>query len=206
ELAQEVIEPLRLFFHLCRCTVSQEVSFIDSLPLPVCHNRRINKHRVFADCAGRSKSSMGWYYGFKLHAIITPQGEFVSCTLSSANIPDSNPDIVQELSQSGTLRQRVYGLLVGDRGYLSTPLTASLAEHGIRLLTNIKKNMKPKLIAHKHHVLLKKRMLIECCFDLLANSMVIRHSRYRSMKSFIMTVFAGLIAYSYMTHKPSITV
>jgi hypothetical protein len=63
--------------------------------------------------------------------------------------------------------------------------------------------MKPKLMAVKDHALLKKRMFIECCFDILVHSMVIRHSRYRSVKSMIATVFSCLIAYSYLDKKPS---
>jgi hypothetical protein len=206
ELTQQVIEPLGLFFHMCRCVKSNTVSFIDSLPLPVCHNKRIYSHRVFADIAGRGKSSMGWFFGLKLHAIITPQGDFVSCTLSSANVHDVNPNIMQTLLQYGRSTQRIQGTLVGDRGYINNSLTAELAEHGIRLLTYIKKNMKPKLMAINEYALLKKRMLIECCFDLLVNSMLIRHSRYRSVKSMIATVFSGLIAYSYLTKKPSTVV
>jgi hypothetical protein len=203
ELAQHVIEPLSLFFHMCRCVKSNTVSFIDSLPLPVCHNRRIYSHRVFADIAGRGQSSMGWFFGLKLHAMITPQGDFVSCTLSSANVHDVNSDILHTLLQYGRPTQRVQGILVGDRGYINKSLTKELAEHGIRLLTYIRKNMKPKLMAVKDHALLKKRMLIECCFDILVHSMVIRHSRYRSVKSMIATVFSGLIAYSYLDKKPS---
>ena len=37
------------------------VAFIDSTPLSVCHNKRIGRHRVFAEVARRGKSSMGWF-------------------------------------------------------------------------------------------------------------------------------------------------
>ena len=55
------------------------VAFIDSTPLSVCHNRRIGRHRVFAEMATRGKSSMGWFYGFKLHLIVNDQGELLAC-------------------------------------------------------------------------------------------------------------------------------
>ena len=50
------------------------MAFIDSTPLSVCHNRRIGRHRVFAEVARRGKSSMGWFYGFKFHLIVNDQG------------------------------------------------------------------------------------------------------------------------------------
>jgi hypothetical protein len=42
------------------------ISFIDSTSLEVCDPKRINQHRVSAADAKRGKSSMGWFYGFKL--------------------------------------------------------------------------------------------------------------------------------------------
>ena len=61
QLSQEVLTPLFIFLNTCFGACSG-TSFIDSTPLPVCHNRRISAHRVFADCAGHSKTSMGWFY------------------------------------------------------------------------------------------------------------------------------------------------
>lgn len=37
------------------------LQFLDSLPIRVCHNRRIGSHQVFAGLAQRGKSSMGWF-------------------------------------------------------------------------------------------------------------------------------------------------
>ena len=61
QLSQEVLVPLSIFLNT-RFGECRGISFIDSTPLPVCHNRRISTHRVFADYAGRSKTSMGWFY------------------------------------------------------------------------------------------------------------------------------------------------
>jgi hypothetical protein len=43
------------------------ISFVDSTKLAVCTNLRIPRHKQFADFAGRGKTSVGWFYGFKLH-------------------------------------------------------------------------------------------------------------------------------------------
>ena len=47
------------------------LSIADATPLAVCHNLRIQRHRVFQGIAQRGKSSTGWFYGFKLHALIS---------------------------------------------------------------------------------------------------------------------------------------
>ena len=67
------------------------VAFIDSTPLSVCHNRRIGRHRVFAEVAMRGKSSMGWFYGFKLHLIVNDRGELLAVQLTPGNIDDRKP-------------------------------------------------------------------------------------------------------------------
>ena len=67
------------------------VSFIDSTRLRVCENRRIPRHRVFAEEAGRGMTSMGWFYGFKLHLVINTHGELLSVYLTSGNTDDRRP-------------------------------------------------------------------------------------------------------------------
>ena len=58
ELQQEVLEPLVVYLHT-RFSTCDGITFIDSTPLPVCHNRRIPTHRVFAEQASLSKNSVG---------------------------------------------------------------------------------------------------------------------------------------------------
>ena len=67
------------------------VAFISSTTLSVCHNKRISRHRVFAEVARRGKSSMGWFYGFKLHLIVNDQGELLAVQLTPGNTDDRKP-------------------------------------------------------------------------------------------------------------------
>jgi len=46
------------------------IAFIDSTQIEVCHPKRIRRHQVFEGVAQRGKSSLGWFYGFKLHLIV----------------------------------------------------------------------------------------------------------------------------------------
>ena len=39
--------------------------------LAVCHNGRISRNRVFQGLAKRGRSTMGWFFGFKLHLLST---------------------------------------------------------------------------------------------------------------------------------------
>ena len=67
------------------------ISFIDSTSLKVCHNRRIHSHQVFAGCARRGKSSVDWFFGFKLHLVINDCGEILSLRLTPGNVDDRHP-------------------------------------------------------------------------------------------------------------------
>jgi hypothetical protein len=107
------------------------ISFIDSTALAVCDPKRIHQHRVFALDAKRGKSSMGWFYGFKLHLAVNDQGELLACSLTPGNVDDRAP--VPQMVQ------RLRGKLIGDRGYISAPLTAMLFEQGLQLITRLRK-------------------------------------------------------------------
>ena len=57
---------------LGKCT---GISFTDSTALRVCHIKRMHSHRTFSGLAQKGKTTMGWFYGFKLHLIINDRGE-----------------------------------------------------------------------------------------------------------------------------------
>ena len=58
------------------------ISFMDSTSIAVCHVKRANAHKMFKHLAGWGKSSVGWYFGFKLHLIINERGELLAATLT----------------------------------------------------------------------------------------------------------------------------
>lgn len=63
--------------------------YIDSTKL-VCHNLRIYRHKTFQNIAKRAKTSMGWFFGMKIHIIINQQGEIMNFMLTLGNIDDRN--------------------------------------------------------------------------------------------------------------------
>ena len=73
---------------LGRCT---GITFVDSTKLIVCHEKRSKRNKTFKDFAAKSCSTMGWFYGFKLHFTINDRGEILSLQLTKGNIDDRKP-------------------------------------------------------------------------------------------------------------------
>jgi len=197
ELQREALVPLWCYLQTRKgsCT---GVAFVDATTLAVCHNLRIPQHKVFWDCAKRGQSSMGWFYGFKLHLVINDCGELLGCYLTPGNVDDRRPvpHMVKDL----------WGKLFGDKGYISQALAALLQAQDLQLITKLKKNMKNKFLALSDKLLLRNRALIETVNDQLKNISQIEHTRHRSLWNFLGNVAAGLIAYSWREKKPSLNV
>jgi transposase len=172
------------------------ISIVDATPLAVCDNRRIARHRVFQGSAARGKTSMGWFYGFKLHAIINSQGELIRLKLTPGNVDDRKP--------LPTLCQGLFGYLFADKGYIAQRLTQHLAGQGIQLITTLKKNMKPVSRTDFEKALLRRRCLIETVFDELKNLCQIEHTRHRSVANFLVNLMAGIVAYCVSDRKPTL--
>ncbi len=174
------------------------LSIVDSTSLIICRSPRRYSHKLFKGIARSGKSSLGWFFGFKLHVIINHFGEIVNFMLTSGNVNDTKP--VPELSKG------LFGKLFGDRGYISKKLFKTLFQNGVEMVTKIKKNMKNKLMSLKDKLLLKKRMVIESVFNKLKNVYDINHSRHRSKANFLVNLFSGLVAYALDPKKPSMNI
>lgn len=195
ELKPSTLIPLAAFLH-SRYGNCSGISFVDATSIAVCHNRRIISNKVFRGVAKRGKTSVGWFYGFKVHLVINDCGELLGAIITPGNTDDRKP--VPKLSQ------RLFGKLFGDRGYVSQELFNLLYEQGVQLITKLKKNMKNKLMPLIDKLLLRKRALIETVNDQLKNICQIEHTRHRSVANFIVNLIAALIAYTYQEKKPSL--
>ena len=179
-----------------RCGRCTGIAFVNSTPLRVCHNRRISRNKVFAKLAARGQCSLGWFYGFKLHLIVNEVGEVLAFTLTPGNVDDRKP--VPQLAK------RLFGKLVGDKGYLSQALFEQLWQQNVQLITALKAKMKNRLLPLMDKLLLRKRYIIETINDQLKNVSQIEHSRHRSPVNFVVNLLAGLIAYTWQPKKPAI--
>lgn len=196
ELMSYALLALCCYFEYCCKGEVTGTSFIDSTALKVCHKNRANSHKVFAGLAEWGKSSMGFYFGFKLHLIINDYGEILNFQVTPANVDDRK--VVPDLTEG------IVGKLFGDKGYISEKLFRQLHEKGLQLITRLKKNMKNKLMLWSDKMKLRKRGIIESVNDHLKNLCQIEHTRHRSVANFMVNLVAGMIAYTYQPEKPSL--
>ncbi len=120
ELMQKTALPMTLFLETCclgNCTV---ISYVDSTPIRVCKNKRIPRHKVFDGIAQRGKSTMGYFYGFKLHFIINEKGEILNFIIIPGNTDNREPLKNQKFID------KIKGKLYADKGYFSQKLAEVL--------------------------------------------------------------------------------
>ncbi|NEO03914.1 MAG: IS982 family transposase [Moorea sp. SIO3I7] len=188
--------PLCVYLKYCFGQCSG-ISFIDATSIKVCHNRRISQHRVFDQLAARGKTSVGWFFGFKLHLVVNEYGELLNLTLTPGNIDDRKP--VPELLKS------LFGKVFADRGYVSHKLRKQLFhEWGIEFFAKPRRNLKNHLMKLTDKLLARKRSIIETIIDQLKNISQIEHSRHRSPVNFMVNILCGLIAYCHQPKKPTL--
>jgi len=172
------------------------IAFVDSTSIKVCHNKRIQRNKVFKKLAKRGKTTSGWFYGFKLHLIINDKGEILAFQLTPGNVSD--------VSMVETLSKGIFGKLFGDKGYISSDLGKNLLKRGLELFTSIRANMKEKLMSLQDKILLRKRSLIETVNDQLKNISQVEHTRHRGVGNFLVNMLAGIAAYCLQPKKPSL--
>jgi hypothetical protein len=97
------------------------------------------------------------------------------------------------------------GDMFGDRGYISKDLFRKLYEKGVKSVTGLRKDMKIILMPLRDKILLKKRSVIETVFGFLKNTMMLEHSRHRSVKNFLTHIAGTIITYQLMPNKPAIS-
>lgn len=194
-LKQKLFMPLTILLH----SLSGEETglyFADSTPLKVCHNKRINNHKVFDGLAARGKSTMGWFFGFKLHIVINHKGQMMAAKITPGNTDDRVA--LEEMVKH--LRGKCYA----DKGYIGKKIFANLWKNGLHLITGIRRNMRNHLMPFIDKSLLRKRFIIETIFGVMKTNFNLEHSRHRSPINAFVSIMACLVAYAYKNDKPKI--
>ena len=180
--------------HFGQCS---SISFIDATSLKVCHNRRINQHRVFDQIAARGRTSVDWFYGFKLHLVVSETGELLNFTLTPGNTDDRKPVL--------DLLEGMFGKFFADHGSMGKKLALKLFKQwGIEFFAKPRRNMKNALMKLTDKLLARKRSIVEIIIDQLKNISLIEHSRHRSPVNFMVNLVCGLIAYCHQPKKPTL--
>lgn len=87
------------------------IKLTDSTCIPVCKNIRIPSHKVMKRLATRSKSTMGWFYGLKLHVVTDEYGNLLKFMFTTGNVDDRKAlDKFLDMLQNS--------LVIADAGYI----------------------------------------------------------------------------------------
>src|SRR5215207_617266 len=164
--------------------------------LPVCDNHRISRHKVFADLAQRGKTSMGWFFGFKLHLVFNNRNEIVALKLTPGNVHDTTP--------VPALTRELTGKLFGDKGYIGQKLAEDLLRRGLTLFTRVRKNMKSLPLSLQDKALLNARNMAETIIGQIKEFSSLNLSKHRSVINAFVHIIAAITAYQINPFKPKL--
>ncbi len=183
-----LIVVLNIFTHLMKS--ASGVVLVDSTPLPVCKNIRINNHRVMKQIATRSRSTMGWFYGLKLHLCTDTKGNIIRLAFTIGSVDD-------RVVLDAFLKELSGMIFVADAGYVSKKLCYEASKYGNILKTCCRVTMKK--IATKFDIhLLNLRNRVEGVFSVLKDRLNLVTSLPRSITGYIahyVRVLFGYILY-----------
>jgi transposase len=91
-----------------RFSHGDDLYVIDSKPIPICKGVRWGRPRAMTE-ATSGKSSLGMFYGFKLHAVMNQQGLICRFAITPANVHD--------VTVAQCLLADSAALVIGDKGY-----------------------------------------------------------------------------------------
>ena len=154
---------------------SDKLAIIDSFPLPLCQPVRNHRASIFKGLAdiGYNASKHLWFYGFKVHMLVTLSGYILNYVVTPASVHDIK--VVYELLEG--CKQSV---ILGDLGYLSSELKKDLEQEGYHLWTPFRKNMTVSE-EHNNWKVMAMRRTIETRFSELCRLFDIEHTLTRGL-------------------------
>jgi hypothetical protein len=194
-LQKRAFVPL-VFFLLSRMGKKTGIYYIDSTSLPVCDNHRIGRHKTFAGLADRGKTSMGWFFGFKLHLVFNNLNEIVALKLTRGHVHDTQP--------VPSLTKNLIGKLFADKGYIGKKLAEALLRRGLALFTRVRKNMKSLPISMPDKLLLNARNMAETIIGGIKEFSSLNLPKHRLPINAFLHILAAITAYQINPIKPKL--
>lgn len=170
--------------------------FVDSSALEMCKSIYNNDVKLGNGIADFGKNLEGWFFGFKLHLIITKNMEVVSFKFSTASTSD-----IAALDDK--MVDGLKGYIIGDKGYISSDKARHFSKKDLTLISRGRKNMKKTPVNKYVLFLLAKRQRIESVFGQLKNTFTLVNRKLRSVKSFFSNACTALISYM-ISKKPDL--
>jgi hypothetical protein len=201
-LIPSVFNFLRIYVSYC-CKKAKRTGkyYIDSTPIKACHIKRAPSNKVMKGIASHGKTSVGWFFGIKIHLIINELGEIMNVMFTEGSKADNNVELMESITSG------LKGLLYGDKGYIMKAKNKTKVERDgeLKLITKKRKNMKPdQKITREQQKDLKQRGVIECVIANLKEEGNVEHTRHRSAKNAMVSMLAAIAAYSFYQRKPSV--
>ena len=187
ELMSHSLYPLTIFAQI-KSGKKTGIYYIDSSCLPVCHLKRSRRNKTFDEIAQYGKTSVGWFFGLKIHLVVNDRCELIAFKITNGSQHDNT--VAQKILNG------LQGLAFGDKGYLGKKIFDALYKEGLKLITRKRKNMKNIApLSEYERQLLNQRGIIETIFNCLKHKYHIWHTRHRSIFNAMSHLVAALAAY-----------
>ncbi len=168
---------------------------VDSLPIPVCDNIRIKRCRIYPReehgeaFRGYVASKRRYFYGLRVHLVVSQTGEPVEFTLAAASEPDVKVFKEMDLDLPAT------ATIHADKGYTDYHYEDLLKEIGVNFICQRKKNSKRPHSACTEFLAKPIRQYIETVFGELSR-MFSRKIHAVTPRGFELKIVWFLLAFS----------
>ncbi len=169
-----------------RMTAKERLKFADGSRLRVCEIKREFSNKVCFGLASKSKSTMGWFYGFKLHIISNELMQILNLKITTATF--------DERKALEMMWDNIFGTIVADAGYVGKKYQEKARKNGKILFTCVRANMK-KIMTKTQHQILRLRQKVETVFSVLKLRLGLETALPRSPKGFFAHYLWCITAY-----------
>lgn len=198
-LIPRTLIPLMLYLaHRCSLSLRTGIYYIDSTPVKACHLKPAHQHQTLKGCASWGKTSVGWFFGLKVHLLINHLGQLLHVRITDGSTADSNPKVLFDLTND------LAGWVFGDKGYLLNLEKLEFVQHQQQLhfAAKPRKAMKKPDLPLEAKRWAKKRGLVETLIGQAKTVCNLEHTPHRSVSNAFVNIYASLIAYSFYERKP----
>lgn len=163
------------------------IKHIDSTDIPVCLFKNANAHKTMRALSAFGRSSKGIFFGLKLHIITDLARKLLKIRFTAGDVGDR--EVVLPMTDE------IWGILIGDAGYISKKLAKEFYQEGKRIfLAKPRANMK-KLMTKFEQWLYDTRAIIEINFRNLKMFYGLVTSLPRSVDGYFANYLYSLLAY-----------